>query len=31
LVTDPATPAALKQRGDLYLGLVRSGPIAPAK
>ena len=31
LVTDPATPVALKQRGDLYLALVRAGPIAAAK
>ncbi len=31
LVTDPETPAALKQRGDLYLGLVRSGPVPAAK
>lgn len=31
LVTDLATPAALKQRGDLYLALVRSGPVAPAR
>lgn len=31
LVTDPATPGVLKQRGDLYLALVRAGPIAPAR
>jgi hypothetical protein len=31
LVTDPETPAALKQRGDLYLGIVRSGPVPAAK
>jgi hypothetical protein len=31
LVTDPETPVALKQRGDLYLGLVRSGPVPAAK
>jgi hypothetical protein len=31
LVTDAETPAALKQRGDLYLGLVRSGPVPPVK
>ncbi|MGL4729676.1 MAG: tetratricopeptide repeat protein [Bosea sp. (in: a-proteobacteria)] len=31
LVTDPETPAALRQRGDLYLGLVRSGPVPAAK
>ena len=31
LVTDPATPTVLKQRGNIYLGLVRAGPIAPVK
>ncbi len=31
IVTDRETPQALKQRGDLYLALVRAGPVNPAK
>lgn len=30
LITDPQAPGALRQRGDLYLALVRGGPVSTA-
>ena len=30
LATDPASPQALRQRVDIYLALVRAGPVKPA-